>query len=83
MTHCCRPSGIAVTSMPFPGRCAEIGDELGSAVVTRPYYDRPFQVPGAGRFAAALSAAIADPLTRRRSLPDRDMSFPGVADTQA
>jgi hypothetical protein len=32
---------------------------------TRPYYDRPYQVLGAGRFAAALSDAIADPLVRR------------------
>jgi Domain of unknown function (DUF4037) len=33
---------------------------------TRPYYDRPFQVIGAGRFEAALRAAIADPELRRR-----------------
>jgi uncharacterized protein DUF4037 len=32
---------------------------------TRPYFDRPYQVLGAGRFAAALSGAIADPLVRR------------------
>jgi Domain of unknown function (DUF4037) len=32
---------------------------------TRPYYDRPYQVLDAGRFAAALSAAITDPLVRR------------------
>ena len=32
---------------------------------TRPYYGRPYQVLGAGRFAAALSDAIADPLVRR------------------
>jgi Domain of unknown function (DUF4037) len=131
----------------FPGRCAEVGDELGSAVVTarlardlmrlwllmnrryppyskwlgtafsrvpgtaplaaslaaalaatdwhhrerhlvqayvtvveahntlgltepldpacRRYYDRPFQVPDAGRFAAALTEMITDPVVRR------------------
>jgi hypothetical protein len=32
---------------------------------TRPCYDRPYQVLVAGRFAAALSGAIADPLVRR------------------
>jgi hypothetical protein len=32
---------------------------------TRPYYDRPYQVLDAGRFAAALSAAITDPLVGR------------------
>jgi len=32
---------------------------------TRPYYGRPYQVLGAGRFAAALSGAITDPLVRR------------------
>ena len=32
---------------------------------TRRYYERPFQVAGAGRFAAALTEAIADPAVRR------------------
>ena len=32
---------------------------------TRAYYDRPYQVLDAGRFAAALTAAITDPLVRR------------------
>ena len=32
---------------------------------TRPYYSRPFQVPEAGRFAAALADAITDPAIRR------------------
>jgi Domain of unknown function (DUF4037) len=32
---------------------------------TRPHYDRPYQVLDAGRFAAALSGAIIDPLVRR------------------
>ena len=32
---------------------------------TRPYFSRPYQVLGAGRFAAALSGAITDPLVRR------------------
>jgi hypothetical protein len=32
---------------------------------TRPYYDRPYQVLDAGRFAAALTGAITDPLVRR------------------
>jgi hypothetical protein len=32
----------------------------------RPYYDRPYQVVGAGRFADALLAAIADPQLRQR-----------------
>ena len=32
---------------------------------TRPYFGRPYQVLGTGRFAAALSGAIADPLVRR------------------
>ena len=36
---------------------------------TRPYYDRPYQVLDAGRFAAALSAAITDPLVRRLGWP--------------
>ena len=36
---------------------------------TRPYFDRPYQVLGAGRFAAALSGAIADPLVRRLGRP--------------
>jgi Domain of unknown function (DUF4037) len=31
---------------------------------TRPYFDRPYQVIGAGRFAEALRAAIADPQIR-------------------
>jgi hypothetical protein len=31
---------------------------------TRPYFDRPYQVIGAGRFAAALRAAITDPQIR-------------------
>jgi hypothetical protein len=33
---------------------------------TRRYYSRPFQVVGGGRFAAALTEAIADPVVRRR-----------------
>ena len=32
---------------------------------TRPFYDRPYQVPDAGRFADALAEAIADPLVRQ------------------
>jgi Domain of unknown function (DUF4037) len=32
---------------------------------TRPYYERPYQVIDAGRFAAALREAIADPQIRR------------------
>ena len=32
---------------------------------TRPYYDRPYQVLDAGRFAAALTATITDPAVRR------------------
>lgn len=32
---------------------------------TRPYYDRPFEVIDAGRFADALSGVIADPEVRR------------------
>lgn len=32
---------------------------------TRPFYDRPYQVIGAGRFTAALRAAITDPAVRR------------------
>lgn len=32
---------------------------------TRGFYDRPYQVPGAGRFAMALAAAIADPSVRQ------------------
>jgi hypothetical protein len=32
---------------------------------TRPYFSRPYRVLGAGRFAAALSGAITDPLVRR------------------
>jgi hypothetical protein len=32
---------------------------------TRRYYERPFQVVGAGRFADALTEAIADPVVRR------------------
>ena len=32
---------------------------------TRPYFDRPFQVIGAGRFAGALRQAIRDPGVRR------------------
>ena len=43
-------------------------NELGLAgpldPCTRPYFDRPYQVIGAGRFAAALRAAIADPQIR-------------------
>jgi len=31
---------------------------------TRPYFDRPYQVIGAGRFAGAVQAAIADPQIR-------------------
>jgi hypothetical protein len=31
---------------------------------TRPYFDRPYQVIGAGRFEGALRAAIADPRIR-------------------
>jgi hypothetical protein len=40
---------------------------------TRPYYSRPYQVLGAGRFAAALTDAITDPVIRQ--LPSA-----GVAD---
>ena len=36
---------------------------LGTA--TRPYYERPFQVIGAGRFTAALRREIADPVIAR------------------
>ena len=32
---------------------------------TRGFYDRPYQVLGAGRFAAALAAAITDPFVRQ------------------
>ena len=32
---------------------------------TRPFYDRPYQVIGAGRFTAALREAISDPAVRR------------------
>jgi hypothetical protein len=32
---------------------------------TRPFYDRPYQVLGAGRFAMALAAAISDPAIRQ------------------
>ncbi|HET6188283.1 MAG TPA: DUF4037 domain-containing protein [Trebonia sp.] len=32
---------------------------------TRPFYDRPYQVIGAGRFTAALREAITDPAVRR------------------
>jgi hypothetical protein len=35
---------------------------------TRPYFDRPYQVIGAGRFAEALRAATADPQLRARPL---------------
>jgi hypothetical protein len=35
-------------------------------VSTRPYYDLPYQVLDAGRFAGALSGAITDPLVRER-----------------
>ena len=31
---------------------------------TRPFYDRPYQVIGAGRFTAALREAITDPAVR-------------------
>ncbi len=48
---------------------AEAHNRLGLAEPldpgTRPYYDRPYQVLGAERFAAALSAAITDPVIRR------------------
>jgi hypothetical protein len=48
---------------------AEAHNRLGLAEpldpATRPYYDRPYQVLGAGRFAAALSGAIDDPAIRR------------------
>ena len=33
---------------------------------TRPYYTRPYQVLDAGRFAAALTGVITDPVVRRR-----------------
>jgi hypothetical protein len=35
---------------------------------TRPFYDRPYQVIGAGRFTAALREAITDPVVRRLPL---------------
>ena len=36
---------------------------------TRPYYTRPYQVLDAGRFAAALSGAITDPLVAAAAAP--------------
>jgi hypothetical protein len=45
------------------GRLAELAARVRPG--TRPYYDRPYQVLDAGRFAAALTAAITDPLVRR------------------
>ena len=49
---------------------AEAHNRLGLTepleVSTWPYYDRPYQVLDAGRFAAALTGAIADPLVRER-----------------
>lgn len=47
---------------------AEAHNELGLTEpldpATRPYYDRPFQVLDAGRFAGALAGAITEPLVR-------------------
>jgi hypothetical protein len=48
---------------------AELHNRLGLTppldTGTRPFHSRPFQVLGAGRFAAALRAAVTDPLVRR------------------
>jgi len=70
-------AAVAATSWPDRQRhlsqayaaAATLHNELG---VTRPldtgtrrYYDRPYQVIDAGRFAAALRQAIADPQVRR------------------
>jgi Domain of unknown function (DUF4037) len=47
---------------------AEAHNRLGLTepleVATRPYYDRPYQVLDAGRFAGALADAITDPVVR-------------------
>jgi Domain of unknown function (DUF4037) len=49
---------------------AEAHNRLGLTepleVSTRPYYDRPYQVLDAGRFAGALTGAIADPQVREQ-----------------
>ena len=70
-------AAVAATSWPERERqltrayvsTAEMHNQLGLTEpldpATRPYYDRPFQVPGAGRFAAALAGVITDPLIRR------------------
>jgi hypothetical protein len=68
---------IAATSWPERERqlCAayetvaglhnELGITAALDTTTRPYFTRPFQVIGAGRFTAALRREIADPLIAR------------------
>jgi hypothetical protein len=68
---------IAATSWPERERqlCAayetvaclhnELGITAPLETTTRPYFSRPFQVIGAGRFTAALRREIADPLIAR------------------
>jgi hypothetical protein len=46
----------------------ELGITAPLEVTTRPYYSRPYQVIGAGRFTAALRREIADPAITRLSL---------------
>jgi hypothetical protein len=45
----------------------ELGLTPAQDVSTRLYYDRPYQVIDAGRFAAALTDAIGDPALRQRA----------------
>jgi hypothetical protein len=72
----------AVTAADWPSREAHLGRAYRAAAAwhndlgltapldpgTRPFYDRPYQVLGAGRFTGALRAGIAGPPLRRLPL---------------
>ena len=74
-----QPAALAAASWPAreAGLCASyeaaarLHNELGLTAPVDPavrptYWDRPFRVLGAGRFAAALRAGITDPVLRDR-----------------
>jgi len=57
--HLCRAYEMAATLHNQLGLTPPLEPE------TRPFHDRPYQVPDAGRFTAALREAITDPRVRR------------------
>jgi len=60
-----KADGVRMRRASMGGRAWARGRGGGADAGTRRYYDRPYQVLDAGRFAAALTGAITDPLVRR------------------